>query len=124
MKVKAALLIDFGSTYTKLRAVDVERDEVITAHARAPRAVDLGNDAVRELEGRVGGVLGGGDVRLAVFVPPLRDVRRAEAQHALHRAEQVVEHVAPVAQHVDDDAAAVLLAVVPRRPLRGLPVAL
>ena len=42
----------------------------------------------------------------------------------MHLAEQVVEHVAPMAQHVEDDAAAVLLAVVPRRALRRLPVAL
>ena len=42
----------------------------------------------------------------------------------LHAAEEVVEHVAPVAQHVDDDAAVVLLAVIPRRALRRLPVAL
>ena len=32
----------------------------------------------------------------------------------------VVEHVAPVAEHVEDDAAAILLSVVPRRPLAGL----
>ena len=38
-------------------------------------------------------------------------------------AEQIVEHVAPVAEHVDDDAAAVFLAVVPGRALRGNGVA-
>ena len=51
-------------------------------------------------------------------------MRRAEARHALDIAEQVVEHVAPVADHVEDDAAALGLLVVPRRPLRRLPVAL
>ena len=39
-------------------------------------------------------------------------------RNALHLAEQVVEHVAPVAQHIHDDAAVVLLAVIPRGPLR------
>ena len=49
----------------------------------------------------------------------------AEARHRLDRAEQVVEHVAPVRQHIEDDAAAFLLAVVPARALRRLaPVAL
>ena len=43
---------------------------------------------------------------------------------ALHLAEQVVEHVAPVAHHVEDHAAAVLAAVVPARPLDRLQVAL
>ena len=51
-------------------------------------------------------------------------MRRAEARHALDIAEQVVEHVAPVADHVEDDAAASSFFVVPRRPLRRLPVAL
>jgi hypothetical protein len=74
--------------------------------------------------GRVRRVIRSGVVRLAALVPALRDVRRAEARHRLDLAEQVVEHVAPVAQHVDDDPAVVLLAVVPRRALRGLPVAL
>ena len=37
---------------------------------------------------------------------------------ASHRAEEIVEHVAPVAQHIEDDAAAVFLAVVPGGALR------
>ena len=48
----------------------------------------------------------------------------AEALDGAHAAEGVVEDVAPVAEHVADDAAAVLLAVVPGGALRGLPVAL
>ena len=52
-------------------------------------------------------------------------MRRAEAAHRLHLAEQIVEHVAPVAQHIEDDAAAFGLLVVPARALRRLaPVAL
>ncbi len=51
-------------------------------------------------------------------------MRGAEAAYRLHLTEEVIEHVAPVAEHVEDDAAAVLAAVVPRRPLRRLPVAL
>ena len=39
-------------------------------------------------------------------------------------AEKIVQHIAPVAEHVDDDAAAIFLAVVPGRPLRGNRVAL
>ena len=80
--------------------------------------------AARELERGIGGVVDVGLVGLVVLVPALGNVGGAEAGHALHLAEQIVEHVAPVAQHVEDDAAAVLLAVVPRRPLRRLPVAL
>ena len=49
---------------------------------------------------------------------------RPEAGHRAHVAEGVVEHVAPVAEHVEDHAAAILGAIVPRRALRRLQVAL
>ena len=57
-------------------------------------------------------------VPASVFVPALCDVPCTEAGDALHFPEQAVEHVAPVAQHVEDDSASVLRAVVPGRPLR------
>ncbi len=82
----------------------------------------MGDDAVVQLEGGVGRVVGGALVCLAVLVDPLRDVDRAEAGERLHAAEEVVDDVAPVAEHVDDDAAAVFLPVVPRGALGGLPV--
>src|SRR6266853_559341 len=44
----------------------------------------------------------------------------ASSAVALYFPEQVVEYVAPVAQHVEDDSSAVLLAVIPGGPLRGL----
>ena len=76
--------------------------------------------AAFEFEGRIGRVVRGRLVFLAVLVPALGDVPRAEAGHRLHLAEQIVEHVAPVADHIEDDAAAVLGAIIPRRPLRRL----
>ena len=75
--------------------------------------------AAVELEHRVGGVLGGrrrtaspaSSTRSGMCVAPTAQTERTGAEH-------VVEHVAPVGEHVDDDPAAVLGAVVPRRPLR------
>ena len=43
----------------------------------------------------------------------VRDVRGALRGDRPYRAEEVLEHVVPVAEHVEDDAAAVLGAVVP-----------
>src|SRR4051812_9928271 len=51
-------------------------------------------------------------------------MRGTEAADRLHLAEKIVEDVAPVAQHVEDDAAPVLLPVIPRRPLRRLAIPL
>ena len=54
------------------RAVDVERHEIVAAHARAPRAVDLRDDAAAvELERRVGGVVGRGADTACPLVPAL-----------------------------------------------------
>src|SRR5687768_16696060 len=81
------------------------------------------DDIPLQLKSRVGGIVGRGPVLAAVLVPAVRDVRGAQAAHRLHLDEEVVQHVTPVAQHVEDDAAAILLAVVPGGALRGNPVA-
>src|SRR5581483_6375739 len=75
-------------------------------------------------EGGVGGVLCGAAVGAALFVPALRKMGGAEAGNALHLAEKVVDDVTPVAEHVGDDPAAVLLAVVPGGALRRLEITL
>ena len=58
-------------------------------------------------------VVGGALVRFARFVPTLLHVRRTEARNGLHFAEDVVEHITPVAKHVHDDPAIIFLAVIP-----------
>ncbi len=83
----------------------------------------MGDDAALQLEGRIGRVVGGGRVLLALLVPARRDVGGAQARQALDFAEQVVEHVTPMADHIEDHAAAVFSAVVPRRALGFLPIA-
>ncbi len=88
-----------------MRAVDMEGDEIVAPHARRPTRIDVRDHAALELERRVGGIVGVGLVSLAVLIDTARDVRCAEAAHGLHLAEQVVEHVAPVTQHIEDDAA-------------------
>ena len=79
-------------------------NEIITKH--------MNNGASRDLA-----------IALARFIDALGDMRRTEARHAFHFAEDVIEDVSPVAQHIEDDAATLLRLVVPRRALRGLPIA-
>lgn len=60
MTLSAALLIDFGSTYTKLRAVDLDAGQIIAA-GQGPSTVttdiNLGLDAaLSDLEARMGGL--------------------------------------------------------------------
>ncbi len=107
-----------------MRAVDLKRHQVVAPDPHAPRRVDMRDRAAFELERRVRSIVGGGLVPLAVLVDTLGDMGRAQTGDAAHAAEQVVEHVAPVAQHVEDDAAAFFRLVVPRRPVDRLQVAL
>src|SRR5699024_9637393 len=65
-----------------------------------------------------------GGVLLALLVPAPADVRGGLGVDVLDAAEQLLDDVVPVREHVRDDAAAVLAAVVPGGALRLLPVAL
>ena len=100
-------------------AIDLQHQQIVAADADAPTGVDVCDDAAGQFERGVGGVVGGAVVGFAVFVPAFVDVRRAQAGDRLDFAKEVVEHVAEVAEHVDDDAPAVFLAIVPRRALGG-----
>src|SRR5581483_10123754 len=53
----------------------------------------------------------------------LGNMRRACAGYRPHRSKRMIEHIAPVAEHIENDAAVLFLLVVPRGPLRRLPVA-
>src|SRR6516165_7893681 len=91
---------------------------MVTSHAHAPGGIEVGDETAFELEGGIGRVLSCTVVRLAVLVPACGNVGGAQARDSLYRAEQVIQDIAPVAEHVDDDAASVLFPVVPGRPLR------
>src|SRR5215510_16218119 len=82
------------------------------------------NHPTGELEGRISRIVGGGPVALAGFVDPLGDVGGAQARHRRHTAEGVVEDVAPVAEHIENDAAALFRPIVPGWALRRLQVPL
>src|SRR6516162_9379604 len=105
-------------------AVDLEGYEVVAINPRHPAHIDVRDDATHQLESGICGIVRGRLILLAALVVALDNIGVASADHALDLAEEIVEHVAPVADHVQDDAAAVLLAIVPGRPLRFLPIAL
>jgi hypothetical protein len=105
-------------------AVDLELHQFVPVDAHRPGGVDLRDDPAVEFEDAVGRVVRGGVVGLAPLVPALRDVGGRQRLHGAHRCEQLAQHVLPVREHVRHDPAAVLGPVVPRRALRGLPVAL
>src|SRR5262249_54422613 len=101
-------------------AVDLEGHEIVAADPHAPGRVHVRDHIILKLEGGVGGIIGIGIVGLAVLVHPLRDMRRAKAAYGLHPAEEIVEDITPVAEHIENDAAAFGFLVVPAWTLRRL----
>src|SRR5688572_19107538 len=96
-----------------LRAVDVERDELVTPDAGDPRGIDLDDGATDELEDPVGGVVSRRRVGLPGLVDAFWDVRRRQHEDLLDLAEQLLDDVVPMWIHVEDDASAVLPPIVP-----------
>src|SRR5271170_6906802 len=118
------------STFTKAGngaaecAVHLQAEEFIAVDAKRPGGVDLRNDTAIEFKRPVSRVVCGALITLSLLIHPLGDRCAAKALHRTHSAEGMVQNIAPMAEHVHDDAAVVFLAVVPGGPLRGLPVSL
>ena len=95
-------------------------EKVVPADADGPRAVELAEDAVLQFHGGVTGVIRGASVGFSLLVHSLANVNGAVTGKAADGSEYVVDQVAPMTKHVDDDAPPVLLAVVPAGSLGGL----
>ncbi len=107
-----------------VRPVHLHLEELTPVHPDRPGRVDRGHHPAGELQQRVGRVVGGDVVRRGRLVPAPRDEPRLPRVHRGDRAEQVLQQVPPVREHVQHDPAAIGRTVVPGRPLRGDLVAL
>src|SRR5207302_905958 len=83
----------------------LELKQLVPVHAHAPRRVDLGYRAVTELEDGVRGVIGGGVVAPPVLIPALGDMRGRLGRDPGHRADQFLQHIRPVREHLQDNPA-------------------
>src|SRR5215207_1689505 len=100
-----------------MSAVHLEFDELAAVDANRPGGVDLDNHLALQLEDAVGGVVGGGGILAALLIPALRDVGNGLGRHGLQLAEEVLEYVIPMREHVEHDAPAILGPIVPARAL-------
>src|SRR5579863_3964809 len=104
-----------------VRAVDMKDREIIPPHPHCPGRVDVRYDAIFQLEGCIRCVVNVRLVGLSIFVDTGGNMRCAKTTYSSDRCESVIEHVSPMAQHIENDAAAFGLLVVPARSLRRLP---
>ena len=109
----------FWIAFSWLIGCSTPSDEQASKEDR-PRTVELTKNAVSQFHGGVAGIVRGALVGISLLVYSFPDVSGTPAGYALDRTEDVVHEVAPMTEHVYDDASAVFLTIVPARPLSGL----
>src|SRR5262249_12547117 len=102
-----------------LASIDLQREEVVAAHPRRPRARDGAEGAALELEQGRCRILDRDVVALAPLVDALGRGDPRARRHPHDAADHAFDDVAPVRVHIEDDASAAG-AIIPTRPLAGL----
>ena len=82
------------------------------------------DDAVFQFKSCIRSVFRGAAIGFAIFIPALREMCGSDTGDAFDGTEEVVNDVSPVAEHIEDNAAAVFGTVVPRWSLGGDGIAL
>src|ERR1019366_4189144 len=83
----------------------------------------MDNDALVGHKGGESSVVGSALVGFTVLIPTLGDVGDRQGGNARDIAEEIVDYVSPVAEHIEENAAALFLAVIPEWALNGLEIA-
>src|SRR5680860_8795 len=84
----------------------------------------MGDNTAFEFKGRISGIIGGTLILISLFVDPLGNMGGPKAGYRFDVSKKVVQHIAPVAEHIDDNAAVLFLYIVPAWPLGGNGIAL
>src|SRR5690606_23193515 len=100
-------------------AIYLQGQQVVPSHPYRPGRIEMRNDIPFQLESSICRIIGGAFVGLTLLINPFFDMGRAKTGHCLHFAKNIVQYIAPMAQHVHDDPSVIFLAVVPGRSLRG-----
>ena len=98
----------------------MNREQVIAANAGTPGTVELNHSSVFEKEHGVGRIIGRAVKRGAIFGSAFRKICCTVGNKTLHGAEYIIDHIAPVAEHINHHAPPILGTVVPTRALGGL----
>src|SRR5690606_17244763 len=94
-------------------AVYLQGEQVVPSYTDRPRRIKLCNDATLQFECGIRRVIRSALVWLALLIDPLRNVGCAEAGNCFDISEYIVEQVTPVTEHVHNNAAVILLSIVP-----------
>ncbi len=98
--------------------VDLDLQEIVALDPARPGRADLRQCPARQLENREGRILDVDPVRIAGLVAALGQRSDVAARNGCDLAQQAIENVAPVREHIEDQPAAGGFAIIPARPLR------
>src|SRR5699024_147132 len=99
------------------RAINLEGHQIISADAGSPGGVELRDDPIVQFKDGIGRIIGGGLVGRSVFFKSFINMGSSEARDPLYLSKKIIEYIAPVAKHIQNNTSAVLFAIVPRRTL-------
>src|SRR5689334_1739766 len=105
-------------------AVDLKEKRIVIARPGGPSVRERGHDPAIEGKERMHRILDIDVVAFAALVDAAWGRRAKLADDALHRRTEALQHVAPVGHHIEHQATAVALAVIPARALAFLPLAI
>src|SRR5215472_8633121 len=103
--------------------VDLDLQQIVALDPARPGRADLRQDPTRQLEYRKSRIFDADLVTSAALVPSPGDRGRMAARDGFDLAEQTIEDVAPVGEHIEDQPAPRLLAVIPTWSLRRVELA-
>ena len=107
-----------------VRSIDLETQQFVAINPDAPRGVHLGNYSAVQFKNRVGSIVCRCGIAGAIFIRPPGNMGAAQGAYRAHRSEKIVEDIAPVTKHVDNDTASIFFPIIPGGALRRLPVSL
>ena len=99
-------------------SVNLDLQQVVALDAARPGRADLRQYPARQFEDCKGGVFDIDAVPIADLVAALGHCRHVAARDGFDLAQQAIKDVAPMRKHIEDQAAARCLAVIPAGPLR------
>src|SRR6516165_8271445 len=105
-----------------VHSINLKAEQFVPVDTHAPGRIDLRDYAVFQFEERVGSIICSRVVPMTFFIVSDRDMSGADCADALYRTEQIIEHVTPMAEHIQNDAASIFRTVIPGRTLSWLPI--
>src|SRR5690606_27645612 len=95
----------------------LECQEIVSSDPHGPGGIEVRYDTAFKFKCRIRGVVSRTLIAITLFIDSLGNMGSAETRYGLHFSKNVIQHVSPMAKHVDNNSAIIFLSVIPGWPL-------